>query len=342
MQRVIYILIVLGVIAVGIVFYLRIRATGQTNGIQSTVQQLNTYDPLSIKALKDRKFEGSEIKIEQTLPTQPKYNQYIASYMSDGYKIYALLTVPKGDKPEKGWPVIEFNHGYIPPKQYKTTEKYVNYVSSLANAGYIVFKPDFRGNGNSEGIAAGAYGSNDYTVDVLNALASLKKYSEADKGRIGIWGHSMGGFLTLRALVIDPDIKSAVIWSGVVGSYPEMANNWHHPDFHPDQVATYGGGWRKVLSDQFGKPENGNSFWDSISATSFVSDINSPIQIHYSVSDSEVPPQFSKDLYSRLQNTGKTAEIYEYPGNDHNLANSFSTAMSRTIAFYDRYLKPQG
>lgn len=319
-------------------------AHGQKRQNQSQVSsqadsKAKSNDPLSIQALKDRTFDGSDIKTEQTLPSQANFTQSVVSYQSDGLKIFALETVPKSKKPTGGFPAIVFVHGYIPPNQYKTTEKYTNYVAALANTGFIVFKPDLRGHGNSEGSASGAYGSNDYTVDVLNAVASIKKSPDVDKSRIGIWGHSMGGFLTLRALVVDPDLKAGVIWSGVVGSYPDMANNWHHPDFHPDQVATFGGGWRSVLSAQFGKPENGNSFWDSISATSFVKDLAGPVQIHYSVNDSEVPPQFSKDLYQRIKDAGKTAEIYEYPGNDHNLANSFDLAMKRTIDFYNKTLK---
>jgi len=70
-------------------------------------------------------YPGSDIIIEQTLAPGRNYSRYIASYRSDGLKIYALLTVPKGEKPKTGWPAIIFNHGYIPPDQYRTTERYV-------------------------------------------------------------------------------------------------------------------------------------------------------------------------------------------------------------------------
>ena len=75
-------------------------------------------------------------------------------------------------------------------------------MDAIARSGYIVFKPDYRGHGDSEGEAVGAYGYPDYTVDVLNAVASLKRYPDADPSRIGMWGHSMGGFITLRCMVI--------------------------------------------------------------------------------------------------------------------------------------------
>src|SRR5205814_1073917 len=79
------------------------------------------------------------------------YRQYVASYLSDGLKIFALLTVPNGAKPASGWPVIIFNHGYIPPTVYRTTERYVAYIDAFARSGYIVFKPDYRGFGSSQG-----------------------------------------------------------------------------------------------------------------------------------------------------------------------------------------------
>ena len=79
------------------------------------------------------------------------------SYLSDGLRIYGLLTVPIADKPKNGWPVVIFNHGYIPPTQYRTTERYVAYVDRFAGNGYIVFKSDYRGNGLSEGQPEGSY-----------------------------------------------------------------------------------------------------------------------------------------------------------------------------------------
>ena len=130
--------------------------------------------------------------------------------------------MPRGEKPATGWPVVIFNHGYIPPDQYRTTERYVAYVDGFARNGYIVFRSDYRGHGDSEGEASGAYGSPDYTVDVLNAVSAMKQYPDADPNRIGMWGHSMGGYITLRSMVIQDDIKAGVIWAGVVASYPDM------------------------------------------------------------------------------------------------------------------------
>jgi len=142
--------------------------------------------PMTIAAMRQREYPGSEIVIETTLEPGSNYQRYIASYQSEGLKIYALLTVPDGERPPTGWPVIIFNHGYIPPTQYRTTERYVAYVDWLARSGYIVFRSDYRGHDRSEGDARGAYGYPDYTVDVLNAVASLQRFPEADPDLIGM------------------------------------------------------------------------------------------------------------------------------------------------------------
>jgi len=144
--------------------------------------------PLSIEWMRQQDYPGSEIVIEETLAPGSNYDRYIASYRSEGLKIFALLTVPRGDKPDGGWPVIVFNHGYIRPDQYRPTERYVAYVDGFARSGYIVFRSDYRGHGDSEGTARGGYGTLDYTVDVLNTVAAIKGFEEADPERVGMLG----------------------------------------------------------------------------------------------------------------------------------------------------------
>ncbi|GAB4577406.1 MAG: hypothetical protein Fur0022_01370 [Anaerolineales bacterium] len=171
--------------------------------------------PFAIEAMRARDYPGSDIAMEEVLAPGSNYQRYLASYQSDGLKIYALMTVPDGDKPPTGWPVIVFNHGYIPPDQYRTTERYVAYQDALARTGYITFKSDYRGHGNSEGTPSGHFAPG-YTIDVLNAVGSLKKYPDADPIRIGMWGHSLGGEIAFRAMVISQDITAGVIWAGTV------------------------------------------------------------------------------------------------------------------------------
>ena len=292
--------------------------------------------PISIEAMRSREYPGSQIVIEQTLPPGTNYNRYIASYISEGLKIYALLTIPNGKRPETGWPVIIFNHGYIPPTQYRTTERYVNYVDRLASDGYIVFRSDYRGHDQSDGKARGAYGYPDYVVDVLNGLQSIKSFPDADPERIGMWGHSMGGYITLRCMVIRSDIKAGVIWAGVVGSYPALLSDW--PQITPP-LYEFDTSWRKRFKDEFGDPENNPEFWASISATNFLEDISGPLQLHHSISDDVVPFEFSNKLFHELIIAGKETELFAYQGDNHNISINFNLAMDRTLEFFNRYVK---
>jgi len=317
--------------------------TATTSAVNTKTNDPASRSPLSIAAMRKKTYPGSALTIEQTLAPGSNYSQYIASYMSDGLKIYGLLTVPNGTKPANGWPVIIFNHGYIPPQQYRTTERYVAHVAAIAQSGYIVFKSDYRGNGSSEGRPEGAYYSPAYATDVLNALATLKQYKDANPNKIGMWGHSMGGNITLRDLIVDPkDIKVAVIWGGVVGSYNDLMNNWQRNVSYqpPPSELAQRNNYRQSLIQTYGTPTINPAFWNAIDPTYHLSDITAPIQLHTGGADEEVPVAFSQMLYQKLQQAGKTVEYYNYPGGDHNIASpNFDLAMQRTIAFFDKYLK---
>ena len=212
--------------------------------------------------------------------------------------------------------------------------------SKLCGTAYIVFRIDYRGHDRSEGEPRGAYGDPGYTVDVLNAVSSLRNFPEADPERIGMWGHSLGGYLTLRSMVISNEIKAGVIWAGVVGSYPDMLTRWRRSAGPtPTPASTGGRRWRSDLVVQFGSPEENPDFWNGISANSYLEDISGPIQLHHGTADTSVPLEFSEILYQQMLDAGKTVEYYVYEGDDHNISNLFSLAMTRTIEFFDRYLK---
>lgn len=292
--------------------------------------------PLSIEVMRGRTYPGSPVTIEQILEPGVNYSRYYVSYLSEGLKIYALMTVPNGEVPATGWPVIIFNHGYIPPDVYRTAERYIAYVDEIARSGFIVFRSDYRGHDRSEGEARGGYGVPDYTIDILNAVASMKAYPDADPERIGMWGHSMGGYISLRSMVISEDIKVGVIWAGVVASYPDLVNKWRRPpSFIPRRVTS----WRTSLAEEYGSPEENPAFWDAISANAYLTDLSGPIQLHHGTDDEDVPLEFSVTLDQQLQVAGIPTELYIYEGDNHNISNSFDIAMQRTIQYFDFYLK---
>lgn len=342
-QLTLLLFVTLLVLSGGGVWFYQAQKTGtlpkQNTIIEDTVDSITALHPLSIEYLRRNKFSGSDIVIEETLPPGSNYQRYLTSYQSDGFKIYALLTVPNGEVPEDGWPVIIFNHGYIPPAEYRTTERYIAYTDALSRNGYVLFRPDYRGHGNSEGQAEGGYGSNGYTVDVMNAVASIKKYKDINPEKIGMWGHSMGGFITLRNMVARDDIKAGVIWAGVVASYEDLFTKWRRPGAPSITPSTRGGGWRQSLTGQYGSPEVNKEFWNSISANAYLSEISGPLQIHHGTADTSVPVEFSEILQKQMEEAGKESELYIYEGDDHNISSHLNIALQRSVDFFDRYLK---
>jgi dipeptidyl aminopeptidase/acylaminoacyl peptidase len=229
---------------------------------------------------------------------------------------------------------------------YRTTERYVNYVGRLAESGYIVFRSDYRGHADSEGEATGAYGSPGYVIDVLNAVASVKRLPQADPDRIGMWGHSMGGYITLRSMVISQDIKAGVIWAGVVAPYPDLFARGPQPTSAVSEATPAATGteatrrsWRRSWVELYGTPEENPAFWNGISANSYLADLSGPIQLHHGTLDESVPLAASEVLYEEMLAAGQPVEFYTYEGDNHNLSGFFTTAMNRTIEFFDANLK---
>jgi dipeptidyl aminopeptidase/acylaminoacyl peptidase/cbb3-type cytochrome oxidase subunit 3 len=292
----------------------------------------------AIEMLRKREYLGSDIVIEQTLSNGTNYHRFIASYKSDGLKIYGLLTVPDKEV-EAGWPAIIFIHGHLPPKEYKTTERYVLYQDGFAKNGFVTFKPDLRGHGNSEGQPANSNFSADYVIDALNATASIQKLRGVNLQKIGMWGHSMGGGIILRSMVISEDIKVGVIWAGVVGDYEDLLERYRKRVPWINVAASSSSTTTSDFFVRYGSPSANPRFWGLIDPYAYLSSISGPIQLHHGTLDSSVPIEFSKHLYEKLKGLDKKVEYYEYPGSDHNIAQEFSSAMARSIEFFNRFLK---
>ncbi len=301
---------------------------------------------IDLNYIRDMNIDAEAPVIEEELVAGSNYKRYIASYTSEGNKIYGLLTVPNSEVPEGGFPAIVFNHGYIPPTQYVTTEKYIAYVDTLARNGFVVFKIDMRGHGDSEGEPSGSYFSPGYTIDALHALKSLQKLEYVDPERIGMWGHSMAGNLVLRAMLVSNEIKAGVIWAGAVYSYEDYAkyrlndgSYVRRPDTNPSPASSNRHPEIQKLRESPEEVDFSDAFWSAAALTQNLEYLYSPVQVHHSVNDPVVNVGYSRDLKTVMEAEGKNFELFEYTGGGHNIESPyFETAIQRTVEFFKENL----
>jgi len=284
--------------------------------------------PMDLEMLSQKEYPGGDLVVEQALENGTNYRQYIVSYSSEGLKIYGLLTIPLSVKPQNGFPAVLFVHGYIPPKQYSTTGNYPTYQAALARSNVITFKPDLRGHGNSEGEPVSAHFSEKYLVDVMNAISYLKDYPDVDPGRIGYWGHSNGGETGLRTLVISSDIKAASLWAGVVGSFEDELETYN------EKIPFMRNPEDNELVRKHGWPSENPQFWSKIDPYYHLDEISVPVQLHHGTADASVPIELSRELKKAMEEAGKEVEMFEYPGDDHNIGANSGLAWRRTINFF--------
>ncbi len=297
------------------------------------------FAELTIPYLRQREYE-SEITSLEEVSQNSSYITYLTSYDSDQLRINALLTRPTGSEPEEGWPAIVFIHGYIPPDQYQTREKYGDYVDYLARNNFVVFKIDLRGHGSSEGNRNSVYYSSDYVVDTLNAYAALQSLDFVNSDQIGLWGHSMAGNIILRSLAVKKDIPAAVVWAGTVFTYQDFVDyGISDSSYQPPDESSPNRQQRQDLFDTYGRFNSDSDFWNEVSPINYLADINASIQLHHAVNDPVATVEYSRNVKRYLDQNGVLTELYEYAQGGHNISNSsFSLAMQRTVYFFKQEL----
>lgn len=292
------------------------------------------YQGLRIAELLGRSYGGGALTIRQTMSSTARFTRYLVSYPSDGLTIYGFMNVPNAP-PGSGagqarYPVIIALHGYIEPRQYTTLDYTTRYADRLAEAGYLVIHPNLRNYPPSDN------GPNlfrvGFAVDVLNLIAIVRaqggqpgSLAAADASRIGLWGHSMGGGISIRVLVVSADIRASVLYGAMSG---DEARNYA-------QIRIISGGTRgraelTVPADEL----------QLISAGNFLDRVTAAVSIHHGTADNQVPPAWSSELCASLRALGKSAECFSYAGQPHTFVGQGDALfIERMVAFYDRALR---
>jgi dipeptidyl aminopeptidase/acylaminoacyl peptidase len=275
------------------------------------------------------------------------FSAYLYSYDSAGLKVHAMVAVPSTLPPETGYPVLVANHGHHPdPPQYGITAQgkdwrpgdYYRRIPELfAAKGFMVVMPDFRGHNNSEGLefTEGMLESSYYTEDALNLLAGLSSLDRADKDNIFMWGHSMGGEVTLRSLLATDRVRGATIWSTVGGDIWDQS---YYYSRHSDPLAFDSSETPKSVIERLRAriAEFGDEFdYRASEPLLHLDALRTPIMIQHSVDDRGAAYKWSARLAKELYIRGHKYEFYSYPGDDH-LFNGemMEQAVERDSAFF--------
>lgn len=282
--------------------------------------------PYYISNLQKRTY-SSHITIEKAVLTSAKYNSYIIRFTSDELTEYGLINIPVGSIPPSGWPVIILNHGHIAPTQYSTAQSYNVPAADFAKAGFLVLKPDFRGNGHSQGTADNLTSRLEYSVDVLNLLSAVKDLSMANPRRIYFWGHSMGGDVTLRAMEICGNcIKAASLWAPAVTDWPESMLFFVRRNNDSAWLSRI----ETELHTKF-SPQD----YTHISAFANIRLVKVPLNLHQGTSDESVPYAWGVALDRQLTENQIPHNFFSYPDDDHNLTRNWATAVNRDVTLFN-------
>lgn len=272
-----------------------------------------------IDALRARTYGGGAITIIRTLLVTETFTRSLIAYPSDGLIIYGFMNTPRGPGP---FPVIIMNHGYISPANYQTLTYMTRYANPLAAAGFIVIHPDYRGYGDSDD------GPNlfrtGYAIDVLNLIALAKQLPNADPEAIGLFGHSMGGGISLRVATVSPDVKAVLVYGSMSGD--ENANFAKIAEWRGDSNLP-----------ELSVPVEAVA---RISPIHYLANVQAAVSIHHGEADRTVPPEWSADLYARLTALGKEVEYFTYPDQPHTFVDEgHALLIERAIAFFDQHLR---
>jgi dipeptidyl aminopeptidase/acylaminoacyl peptidase len=201
---------------------------------------------------------------------------------------------------------------------------YYSLCEYLAQQGYVILTPDYRGSsGYSRDWATGVYmglGVND-TADVASGADYLKTLSYVDPDRIGVFGLSYGGFLTLQAMNTDPTLwRAGVDVAGVV--------DW----------ATYGAGY---TTPRLGTPVQHPDIYDISAPIQHMEKLARPLLVLHGTNDRNVSFADSLRLFDVLIKLGKRFESQMYPGEIHFFRRDIvlRDAWQRVEEFFDRTVK---
>jgi dipeptidyl aminopeptidase/acylaminoacyl peptidase len=289
---------------------------------QSTALPPRTTFP-SLANLMRADFDGRGLRVVATEGTTDAYTRYQVTYRSNGTVVSGVLLKPHGRGP---FPAVVLNHGYIEPAIYVTGQGMAREQDWLANAGFVVLHTDYRG--HAAGDPAGDRERElrlAYARDSINAVLALERLPYVDDDKTAMMGRSMGGGVTLNALVAAPGlVDAAVIYASVSSRYLDNLRHFTQPNRPGDVAALY---------DAYGNPRQEPAFYRGLSSRTYFDRITEPVLIHHGKVDGTCPPVWSRTTQRLLERADVDSTLLEYAGEDHTFYARWQESMVRSVKF---------
>jgi len=285
--------------------------------------ELNRYDLAN-----DTVTPITRLALASLRPEALATSQMVTYESFDGTLISALVTMPANLKRDGSNPAIVLPHG---GPTAKTDDYFDDIAAALASRGYIIIAPNFRGStGYGKEFQAANYddmGGGDLK-DTIAAKQFLVESGYVDPKRVGIFGGSYGGFMTLMAIGKAPDeFAAAVQLFGII--------NWRtmYRDMD-EQLKAY-------LRSLMGTPEENPEGYDRASPLTYLANAKAPLLSLQGENDIRVPRGQAQEVEDILMTKGSTVETVFYSAEGHGFRKRENQldSLKRTVEWFDRYLK---
>jgi uncharacterized protein len=266
----------------------------------------------------------SEVVFDETVSANKMYEVKKFHFASDGKKVTGLAYLPIMNVLN---PIIVQFRGYADQNVYYPGYGTEHTAQEFAKAGFITLAPDFLVYGGSDKQAEDVWESRFETyTTALNLLAAAKKIPMGN-GKVGIWGHSNGGQITLTVLEISKGNYPAVVWAPVTAPFPYSILYYMNDNQEGD---------KQLRRKLFYFEDAYDADWYNL--MNYTNRIQAPIQLDQGTADASVPVEWSTNFVQKLKAGGKDITYHIYPGADHNLAGAWTAAVQKDIEFFKQAL----